>query len=56
MEVMSEHIHLFVGARPTQRPCDIVKQLKRQLFAYFKIYRVKIINLIQKAAFVRPKR
>ena len=38
-----DHIHLFVGAKPTHRPCDIVKQLKgntsiqlRRVFHYLK--------------------
>ena len=28
LEIMPDHIHLFVGAKPTHKPCDIVKQLK----------------------------
>lgn len=28
MEVMSEYIHLFVGAEPTVSPIDIVRTLK----------------------------
>lgn len=28
LEIMPDHLHLFVGAKPTHRPCDIVKQLK----------------------------
>jgi putative transposase len=28
LEVMPDHIHLFVGAKPTDTPCKIVKQLK----------------------------
>jgi putative transposase len=28
LEVMPDHLHLFVGAKPTHRPCDIVHQLK----------------------------
>lgn len=28
LEVMPDHIHLFVGAKPTHRPCDIVHKLK----------------------------
>ena len=43
LEVMPDHIHLFVGAKPTHRPCDIVKQLKgntsiqlRRVFPYLK--------------------
>ena len=28
MEVMSDHIHLFVGAKPTVSPIDIVRTLK----------------------------
>jgi len=28
LEIMPDHIHLFVGATPTHRPCDIVKQIK----------------------------
>ena len=28
LEIMPDHIHLFVGANPTHRPCDIVKKLK----------------------------
>jgi putative transposase len=28
LEVMPDHIHLFVGAKPTHLPCRIIKQLK----------------------------
>lgn len=28
LEVMPDHLHCFVGAKPTHRPCDIVHQLK----------------------------
>ena len=28
LEIMPDHVHLFVGATPTHRPCDIVKQMK----------------------------
>lgn len=28
LEIMPDHIHLFVGATPTHKPCDIVKQIK----------------------------
>ena len=28
LEVMPDHIHLFVGAKPTHTPYKIVKQLK----------------------------
>ena len=28
LEVMPDHLHLFVGARPTHHPADIVKRLK----------------------------
>jgi len=28
LEVMPDHIHLFVGAKPTHTPFKIVKQLK----------------------------
>lgn len=28
LEVMPDHIHLFIGAKPTHRPCDIVHKLK----------------------------
>jgi len=28
LEIMPDHIHLFVGAKPTYTPCDIVHQLK----------------------------
>jgi putative transposase len=28
LEIMPDHLHLFVGAKPTHRPCDIVHQLK----------------------------
>lgn len=28
LEVMPDHIHLFVGAKPTHRACDIVHKLK----------------------------
>ncbi|MFH1586085.1 MAG: IS200/IS605 family transposase [archaeon] len=28
LEVMADHLHLFVGARPTHHPSDIVKRLK----------------------------
>jgi putative transposase len=28
LEVMPDHIHLFIGAKPTHKPCDIVHQLK----------------------------
>lgn len=43
LEIMPNHLHLFVGSRPTMRPCDIVKQLKgntsiqlRRIFPYLK--------------------
>jgi len=43
LETMPDHIHLFVGAKPTHRPCDIVKKLKgnssiqlRRVFPYLK--------------------
>jgi len=39
LEIMPDHIHLFVGAKPTHRPCEIVHQLKgessRQLRSHF---------------------
>lgn len=28
LEVMPDHIHLFIGAKPTHRACDIVHKLK----------------------------
>ena len=28
LEIMSDHLHLFVGTKPTHIPCVIVKQLK----------------------------
>ena len=28
LEIMPDHLHLFVGARPRHRPCDIVHKLK----------------------------
>ena len=28
LEIMPDHLHLFVGASPTHQPCKIVKQLK----------------------------
>lgn len=28
LEVMPDHIHCFVGAKPTHKPCDIIRQLK----------------------------
>ena len=28
LEIMPDHLHLFIGARPTDRPCQIVKKLK----------------------------
>jgi len=28
LEVMPDHIHCFVGAKPTHKPCEIVRQLK----------------------------
>lgn len=28
LEVMPDHIHLFIGVKPTHRPCDIVHKLK----------------------------
>ena len=28
LEIMPDHIHLFIGAKPTHRPCDIVHKLK----------------------------
>ncbi len=28
LEIMPDHLHLFVGARPTHHPADIVKRLK----------------------------
>lgn len=40
LEIMPDHIHLFVGAKPTHRPSDIIKKLKgntsRQLRLVFK--------------------
>jgi putative transposase len=40
LEVMPDHIHLFVGAKPTHQPYQIIKQLKgntsRQLRLCFK--------------------
>lgn len=40
LEIMPDHIHLFVGAKPTDVPCKIVNQLKgntsRQLRLAFK--------------------
>ena len=40
LEIMPDHLHLFVGARPTHNPAMIVKQLKgntsRQLRLCFK--------------------
>lgn len=43
LEIMPDHIHLFVGTKPVHRPCDIVKQLKgntsiqlRRVFPYLK--------------------
>tara|TARA_Y100000034_G_scaffold135816_1_gene209282 strand:- start:124 stop:558 length:435 start_codon:yes stop_codon:yes gene_type:complete len=43
LEIMPDHIHLFVGANPTHRPCDIIKKLKgntsiqlRRVFPYLK--------------------
>ena len=28
LEIMPDHIHLFVGAKPTHKPCDIIHKLK----------------------------
>jgi len=28
LEIMPDHIHLFIGAKPTHRPCDIIHKLK----------------------------
>ena len=28
LEIMPDHIHLFVGAKPTHRPCDIIHKIK----------------------------
>lgn len=28
LEIMPDHIHLFVGAKPTHKACDIVHKLK----------------------------
>jgi len=28
LEIMPDHLHLFVGARPTTTPCDLIKRLK----------------------------
>ena len=28
LEIMPDHLHLFVGAKPTHIPCDLVKKLK----------------------------
>jgi putative transposase len=28
LEIMPDHLHLFVGAKPTHVPCDIVKKIK----------------------------
>jgi len=28
LEIMPDHLHLFVGARPTHKPFEIIKQLK----------------------------
>lgn len=40
LEVMPDHIHLFVSATPTHRPCEIVQKIKgntaRQLRLVFK--------------------
>ena len=40
LEIMPDHLHLFVSAKPTHRPCEIVKKLKgnssRQLRLVFK--------------------
>lgn len=43
LEIMPDHLHLFIGAKPTHRPCDIVHKLKgntsiqlRRLFPYLK--------------------
>ena len=48
MEVMPEHIHLFLSAPPKWAPADIIKRIKgnvsrqvRQLFKEFKEYRKK---------------
>lgn len=43
LEIMPDHIHLFVGAKPTHKACDIVHKLKgntsmqlRRCFPYLK--------------------
>jgi len=40
LEIMPDHLHLFVSTKPTHRPCEIVKKLKgnssRQLRLVFK--------------------
>jgi len=28
LEVMPDHIHLFIGAKPTHKPCEIINKLK----------------------------
>ncbi len=28
LEIMPDHLHLFVGAKPTHKPCEIVHKLK----------------------------
>lgn len=30
MEVMPDHVHLYVSTEPTDRPCDVVKRLKEE--------------------------
>ena len=30
LEVMPEHVHLYVATEPTDRPCDVVKKLKEE--------------------------
>ncbi len=41
MEVMPDHIHLFVGAKPTVAPMDIVRTFKSisaiELFRHFQV-------------------
>ena len=32
LEIMSDHLHLFVSAKPTHVPCDIVRKLKGNSF------------------------
>ena len=30
MEVMPDHVHLYVSTEPTDRPCDVIKRLKEE--------------------------